>query len=97
MKNALCDAGINSTARNSVFDELQGITWPSGIDGRAVANELMTDYHKGINLESRKEMCQEAQQTDDKDRLIIWAGVGAGLVNRIENASVRLCLFDLQI
>ena len=88
MKSVLVEAGINSTARNSVFDELQGYTWPEGIDGRAIANQLMIDYRNGIDLESRTKMYKDATQKDDKDRLIIWAGVGAGLVNKIESASV---------
>lgn len=60
MKDVLCNAGINSTVRNSVFDELQGITWPNGIDGRAVANELMVDHRKGIDLETRKKGTTDA-------------------------------------
>lgn len=87
MKSVLVEAGINSTARNDVFDELQGLAWPEGINGRAIANDLMTDYHNGIDLENRTKMYKDAQQKGDKDRLLIWAGVGAGLVNKIESAS----------
>jgi len=49
----------------------------------------MTDYRNGIDLESRTKMYKDAQQKGDKDRLVVWAGVGAGLVNKIESASVR--------
>lgn len=92
MKAILVDAGLYSTARNSVFDEVNGTpprtTWPEGIDGRAVANKIITDYESGLSMEERLVKFQSGQKDGDKERLLIWAGIGSGLVNEIKGASV---------
>lgn len=92
MKSILVDAGLDATARNYVFDEISGtpprITWPEGIDGRAIANEIMTDYRKDINLADRIKKYQDGQKNGERERLLVWAGTGAGFVNDIKSASV---------
>lgn len=88
MKSVLVDAGLNATARSHVFDEVSGVTWPEGIDGRAIINDILGDYKQGLELEERLKKYNEGKVNGKKERLLIWAGVGAGLVKEIKNASV---------
>jgi len=91
MKSVLVDAGLNATARSHAFDEVSGmpplITWPEGIDGRAIINDILGDYRQGLELEERLKKYNEGKVNGKKERLLIWAGMGAGLVKEIKNAS----------
>lgn len=89
MKSVLVDAGLDATTRSYAFDEVRGITaWPKGNDGRAIANDIISDYRKELSLETRVKKYHEGNSKGEKERLIIWAGVGAGLVKDIRKTSV---------
>ena len=90
MKAVLIDAGLNSTARSLAFDEINRTAmWPEGIDGRAIANDILVDYNKeGLDLEMRLKKADEDKAKGKTDRLVIWAGVGVGHVKEIKGAPV---------
>jgi nitronate monooxygenase len=96
MKAVLIDAGLNSTARSLAFDETNRTAmWPEGIDGRAIANNILVDYYKeGLDLEMRLKKADEDKAKGKTDRLVIWAGVGVGHVKEIKGASVSPTLLN---
>jgi nitronate monooxygenase len=65
--------------------------WPEGIDGRAIANGILDDVKDGVGLQERLKRYDDDKTSGAKDRLLIWAGTGVGLVNNIEPTSVS-CL-----
>lgn len=92
MKSVLLDANLGATVRSLVFDEMLGllprITWPEGIDGRAIANDLVVDYTKGMSMDERKRKFEDGKGKGEKERMLVWAGAGVGLVSEIKSASV---------
>lgn len=92
MKSILVDSGLNATTRGMIFDDVNPtptpVTWPEGIDGRGITNKLVTDFKQGLSVEERIKKYTEAKQKGDKDRLIIWAGVGVGNVQSIMTTKV---------
>ncbi|EDR01987.1 uncharacterized protein LACBIDRAFT_310141 [Laccaria bicolor S238N-H82] len=97
MKAVLLDAGLNSTARSLAFDEINRTAmWPEGIDGRAIANNILVDYREGkLDLETRLKKADADKANGKTDRLVIWAGVGVGHVKEIKGASeVLRCLHE---
>ena len=89
-KQVILDADFNSTSRDRAFDEVNRTDyWPLGIEGRAVANEILTDVREGEDLETRLKRHEEGLAKEEKDRLVIWAGVGIGHLKEIKPAAVR--------
>lgn len=89
-KSVLVEANLSSTTRSMAFDEVnKTMGWPDKCDGRAVANKIMDDYKEGLGLEERLQRFDEAATKGEKDRLVVWAGIGVGLTNEIKNAAVR--------
>ncbi|KAJ7704706.1 2-nitropropane dioxygenase [Mycena metata] len=87
-KDVLLKADLNATVRAMVFDEVgRTMGWPPKCDGRAIANKLMEDYTTGLTLEERLQKFDEGAKNGDNERLIVWAGVGAGLVDEIKGAA----------
>ncbi|KZT34897.1 2-nitropropane dioxygenase [Sistotremastrum suecicum HHB10207 ss-3] len=86
-KQALLEASSTSTVRTKIFDEVRGTTsWPDGVDGRALRN--MTIEEAGVySLEERKERFQNAIRQNDKDRILVWAGTGVGLMKSVKPAA----------
>ncbi|KAL0954153.1 hypothetical protein HGRIS_005290 [Hohenbuehelia grisea] len=91
MKRVLVHAGLNDSVRSVAFDEMHRTPvktgWPIGIDGRAIAKGIIDDSRNGLSLEERFRNFDEAKSRGDTNHLIIWAGVGAGLVNEVEAAA----------
>ena len=89
-KEELLKAGLYSTTRSVAFDEVSRLPfWPEGYDGRAISNAIIEDSKSGLDEESRKKRFQEAQATGANTHLVVWAGIGAGLVDRILPVTVR--------
>ncbi|RDB24642.1 Nitronate monooxygenase [Hypsizygus marmoreus] len=83
-KDVLLHADLHSTVRSLAFDEVgRTMGWPPGQDGRAVANQIIQDVQDGLDLEERLKKFDESAAAGETSRLIVWAGVGAGLVNKI--------------
>ncbi|KAJ7432402.1 hypothetical protein FB451DRAFT_1316921 [Mycena latifolia] len=87
-KDVLVQAGLGATVRTLAFDDVGRTNgWPPNIDGRAISNEIMDDYKAGLTLEARIRKLDESARNGDNSRLIIWAGVGAGLTSEIKGAA----------
>ena len=90
-KQVILDADFNATTRHRAFDEVTRIDlWPPGMDGRAVTNEVVTDAQEGEDLETRLKKYDDGLAKDEKDRQVIWAGVGIGHLKEIKSTAVRL-------
>lgn len=88
-KQVLVKAELNSTVRSVAFDEVaRNIGWPDRCDGRAIANDIVKDEQEGLDLEERVERYTKSSKAGEESRLIVWAGVGVGLANTIQKASV---------
>jgi len=88
MKQVLLSSNINSTERSVVFDEVnRTMGWPEGVDGRAISNEIIKDHLEGIPLEERLKRFDQSKSKGDKNRLVIWAGAGVGITNKIMNTT----------
>jgi len=87
-KEALLQAGLNDTVRSMAFDEVgRTMGWPPKCDGRAVANHIILDLEDGLDLEERLKKFDESAASGDSSRLIVWAGVGVGLVDKMTSAN----------
>ncbi|KDR71503.1 hypothetical protein GALMADRAFT_271041 [Galerina marginata CBS 339.88] len=87
-KEVLLKAGLNSTVRTLAFDEVgKTMGWPPKCDGRAVANDITQDVYDGLDLEQRLKKFDESAAAGESSRLIVWAGVGVGLTDKIMPAA----------
>jgi nitronate monooxygenase len=50
----------------------------------------MDDVEEGLSLDERLRRFDESKEKGEDDRLVIWAGVGAGLTNEIMPAAVSV-------
>ncbi len=90
-KDVLVKAGLNATARGLMFDEVgRTMGWPDGINGRAIANGIWRDHDEGLGLDERLKRFDESSARGESERLVIWAGVGVGLTDKIQSAEVRI-------
>lgn len=96
-RQALLAAGHTSTVRTAAFDQARGTNdWPPGVDGRALYNLTVKDLDDGIQLTDVQRLFKEGVKAGDKDRMLVWAGTGVGLMTEIKPASVRGILFAIQ-
>ncbi|KAJ6589396.1 hypothetical protein B0H19DRAFT_1058416 [Mycena capillaripes] len=83
--SALLRAGLDATVRTLAFDEVgRTMGWPDKHDGRGLRNKIIKDVEAGLSLEERLALFDESAQNGEEDRLIVWAGVGAGMTNEIK-------------
>jgi nitronate monooxygenase len=96
MKVVLIDAGLNSTGRSLAFDKINRTAmWTEGIDGQAIANNILVDYYKeGLDLEMWLKKADEDKGKGKTDRLVIWAGVGVRHVKGIKGSSMSPTLLN---
>ena len=88
-KDVLLSAKITDTTRSLAFDEVnRTMGWPEGCDGRAIANNIMRDFEEGLSLEERLERFDQSAAQGDNSRLVVWAGMGSGLTDKISSAAV---------
>ncbi|KAF4598666.1 hypothetical protein EYR38_007072 [Pleurotus pulmonarius] len=84
MKEVLVAATWGASARGLMFDEVNGtMGWPPKHDGRAIANKIVRDWEEGLALGARIERFEGGRARGEKDRLVIWAGVGVGMTDEI--------------
>ncbi|KAJ7474933.1 2-nitropropane dioxygenase [Mycena latifolia] len=87
-KDVLVNADLNATIRTLAYDQVGRMNkWPPKHDGRAISNQVMVDYNAGMDLQERLRLFDESAANGDTSRLIIWAGVGAGLTKEIKPAA----------
>jgi nitronate monooxygenase len=96
MKAVLIDAGLNSTGQSLAFDKINRTAmWPEGIDGQAIANNILVDYYKeGLDLEMWLKKADEDKGKGKTDCLVIWAGVGVRHVKGIKGSSMSPTLLN---
>ncbi|KAJ7153971.1 2-nitropropane dioxygenase [Mycena crocata] len=87
-KDLLINADLSATVRGMAFDEVgRTMGWPAAIDGRAIANDIIADCEAGLSLEERLARFDESARNGETSRLVVWAGVGAGLTKEIVGAA----------
>ncbi|TCD66842.1 hypothetical protein EIP91_000920, partial [Steccherinum ochraceum] len=88
MKAVLLESDLQATKRSLCYDDAGRTNgWPPLHDGRAIANKIWDDLQEGLSLEDRQARFDESAKKGEKDRLVIWAGVGTGLVKEIKPAA----------
>jgi nitronate monooxygenase len=93
MKEVLVASDLNATERSMAFDEVnRTLGWPKNINGRAISNDIFKDHLEGITFEERLKRHDESKAKDEKNHLVIWAGIGIGITNEIKSTTVRLLL-----
>lgn len=100
MKDVIVRAGHGATVRTFAFNEVgQTMGWLPKHDGRAIANTIMDDVEEGLDLEACLQRFQESKVKGESGRLIVWAGEGVGLTDKITssgrfslNFTEKLCL-----
>jgi nitronate monooxygenase len=86
-KRALVTAKSDMTVRTMAFDRARGILeWPEGVDGRALYNDTVKDVESGVDIETVKEKFQGGVREGNLDRMLVWSGMGVGLVSEIKGA-----------
>lgn len=48
----------------------------------------MEDFEKGVDVDIVRRRYTEGAEKGDPDRVVVWAGTGVGLMNRIQPAKV---------
>ncbi|KAG5653329.1 hypothetical protein H0H81_001069 [Sphagnurus paluster] len=87
---ALTSAGTGSSVRTMAFDHARNtLGWPRGIDGRGLRNSTVVDFENGVDIADLRRKYADGVKVDDPDRIVIWAGAGVGLMNKIQPAKVR--------
>ncbi|KAH0836581.1 NPD-domain-containing protein [Lanmaoa asiatica] len=86
-KKALVVAKSDMTVRTMAFDRARGtLDWPAGVDGRGLYNNTVKDVESGVDIEGVKEKFKEGVRDGDPDRMLVWSGMGVGLVSEIKGA-----------
>ncbi|KAJ4466767.1 2-nitropropane dioxygenase [Lentinula aciculospora] len=85
-KDVILNSKLSCTMRSTVFDEVNRTAmWPNGINGRAIANDIVQDEKVGLSLEERLKKHDESKMNGESNRLVIWAGDAVGFVNDKES------------
>lgn len=88
-KKVLVAAKSDMTVRTMAFDLARGtLGWPAGVDGRAIYNDTVKDVDDGVDIEIVKEKFQAGVRDGNPDRMLVWSGMGVGLVSEIKDAEV---------
>ena len=92
-KELISSANGDETARTGVFDVVRGYSWPQPYTGRALRNQFMSRWH-GHELDLAKAVAKEsvvfkqAQQDENFDTAMVWAGEAVDLIRSVEPAGV---------
>ncbi|KAJ7216552.1 2-nitropropane dioxygenase, partial [Mycena pura] len=80
------DLDPTRTVRTLAYDEVgRSMGWPAEHDRRAIRNKVMDDVAAGLSLDERLARYDESAAAKGEDsRLIVWAGVGAGITSEIK-------------
>jgi len=83
-RDALLAADSSSSVRTMAFDYARStLGWPKGIDGRGLRNATVDDYESGLDVNIVREKFAESARKGEKDRFVVWAGSGVGLMSKI--------------
>jgi len=64
-----------------------GVALFRSIQSRFQANNIIQDVNDGLDLEQRLQKFDGSARDGDSSRLIVWAGVGVGLTDKISSAA----------
>ncbi|KAF8074766.1 2-nitropropane dioxygenase [Lyophyllum atratum] len=86
-RQALIAAHTTSSVRTMAFDQARNtLGWPHGIDGRGLRNNTVIDFEKGIDIDTLRRKYADGVKADDPNRIVVWAGTGVGLMDKIQPA-----------
>jgi nitronate monooxygenase len=86
-KQALLAASDSATVRTLAFDRARGtLEWPSGVDGRALINDTVTDDDHGVSIDEVRKKFIDGVAKGDIHRMLVWAGTGVGLMTEVKDA-----------
>ncbi|KAF8449119.1 2-nitropropane dioxygenase [Boletus edulis BED1] len=60
--------------------------WPTGVDGRGLYNNTVKDMDNGVDVETVKMKFEAGVRDGDPGRMLVWSGMGVGLVSEIKSA-----------
>lgn len=90
-KERIASASGEHTERTTIFDIVRGYSWPKPFTGRALRNEFMAQWHghesalaEAVSSESAR--FKKAQQDEDFETVMVWAGEATDLIQSIEPA-----------
>ena len=89
-KQALVAAKSDMTVRTMAFDRARGtLQWPTGVDGRGLYNSTVRDAESGeVDMVVVHEKFRQGVRSSDPDRMLVWSGMGVGLISEIKGARV---------
>ncbi|KAJ7651871.1 2-nitropropane dioxygenase [Mycena rosella] len=82
-KDILLIADLNATVRSLAFDNFL----PLDFNGLRLPKHNGQDYNAGLSLEERIAKFEESAAKGEDARLIVWVGVGAGMITNIKPVS----------
>ncbi|KAF9457191.1 2-nitropropane dioxygenase [Collybia nuda] len=86
-RQALITASTSDSVRTMAFDYARNtLGWPRGIDGRGLHNSTVEDFEKGVDVDVVRSRYHEGAKRNDPDRIVIWAGAGVGMMDKIQPA-----------
>lgn len=87
-RKRVIDATGQDTVLTRVFDRALGLDWPHRYPGRALANDTTGQWHgREDELDDEiRQRVREAQQNEDYDRAVVYAGQAAAFVTREQSA-----------
>ena len=50
--------------------------------------DTVEDFENGVDIETLRARYGEGKRNNDVNRIVVWAGAGVGLMNRIQPARV---------
>jgi len=90
-KACIANGSGEQTQRTTVFDIVRGYSWPEPYTGRALRNQFMARWHgrepalaDAVSTESTR--FKQAQQEEDFETVMVWAGEATDLIQSIEPA-----------
>lgn len=90
-KERIVKASGEHTERTTIFDIVRGYSWPEPYTGRALRNQFMAQWQghepaltEAVPAESAR--FRKAQQEEDFETVMVWAGEAADLIQSIEPA-----------
>ncbi|KAF6763411.1 2-nitropropane dioxygenase [Ephemerocybe angulata] len=83
-RQVILDAESPQSVRTLAFDEARGYhNWPKYVDGRAIRNATYDDFQKGDDINVIRQKYAAASETEDLDRVVVWAGAGVSAMNKV--------------
>lgn len=92
VKNALCAGEGDDVVFTGVFDKVRGPNWPMPYSGHAIKNKLSERWRNrekelaGAALEKERNAYKLADESNDLNTKVVWAGEIIDVIDNIEDA-----------